>query len=64
MVGPCGEGLPCLPMGVDQRLLGGFRNLLWLSGGKTPDDRSEISPSQKKRMTVYTRCLDCSLNSC
>jgi hypothetical protein len=37
-------------------------------GGKTcnlgtPDDRSEISPSQRKCVTVYTRCLDCSLYS-
>ncbi len=69
MVGPCGDGLPCLSMDVDQRLLGGFRNLLWLSGRKTynlgtPDGRSEISPSQRKCMTVYTRCLDCSLYSC
>jgi hypothetical protein len=52
MVGPCGDGLRCLSMDVDQRLLGGFRNL-WLSGGKTynlgtPDDRWEISPSQKE----------------
>jgi hypothetical protein len=69
MVGPCGDGLACLSMEVDQRLLGGFRNLLSLSGGKThnlgtPDDRSEISPSRRKRMTVYTRCLDYSLYSC
>ncbi len=72
----CANGRPMwwrstlsVSMDVDQRLLGGFRNLLSLSGGKTynlgsPDDRSEISPSQRKCMTVYTRCLDCSLYSC
>jgi len=58
MVGPCGDGLPCLSTDVDQRLLGGFRNLLWLSGGKThnvgiPEDRSEISPSQRNCVCVY-----------
>jgi hypothetical protein len=69
MVGPCGDGLPCLSMDVDQRLLCGFCNLLWRSGGKTynlgtPDDGSEISPSQRKHMTAYTRYRDSSLYSC
>jgi hypothetical protein len=58
MVGPCGDGLRCLSTDVDPRLLGGFRNLLWLSGGKThnvgiPEDRSEISPSQRNCVCVY-----------
>lgn len=71
MVGPCGDGLPCLSVDVDQRFFGGFRNPLWLWGGGgetynlgTPDDRSEFSPSQRKCMTVYTRCLDCAVYSC